>query len=61
MNHWRDHVNNAEDLLAQAQMRGDVPAKVLDCLYKVIVEVTHAVVDLERKPGEEEYDQRHRI
>ena len=60
MNYWRDHVTRAQTLLAQAQLRGDVPAKVLACLYDVMVEVTRAVMELE-KPKEEEHDERHRI
>ncbi len=55
MSHWRVHVGNAETLLAQAQARGAVPAKVLDCLYSVVLEVTQAVMDLERKPDEKKY------
>ncbi len=58
MSHWRDHVENAQTLLAQAQMRGDVPAKVLDCLYEVIIAVTRAVMELE-KPKEKKYDERY--
>ncbi len=49
---WRVHVENAQTLLAQAQMRGHVPTKVLDCLYNVMLEVTQAVMDLEQKPDE---------
>jgi len=60
MSHWRHHVGNAQTLLSQALVRGDVPAKVLDCLYDVVLEVTQAVMDLER-PKEKEYDERHRI
>jgi len=60
MNHWREHVHNAQTMLATALAREAVPAKVLDCLYDVIVEVTRAVMELER-PKEKEYDERHRI
>ncbi len=52
MSHWRDHVENAQTLLGQAQVRGVIPTKVLDCLYNVMLEVTQAVMDLEKKPDE---------
>jgi len=52
MNYWREHVHNAQTMLATALAREAVPAKVLDALYDVIVEVTRAVMELE-KPDEE--------
>ncbi len=55
MSYWRKHVENAQTLLDQALVRGDVPAKVLDCLYDVVLEVTQAVMALERKPDEKKY------
>ena len=46
--HWLDHIEEAERWLGLARNRADVPAKAADCLYEVIVEVTRAVMELEK-------------
>ena len=60
MSLWRKHIGNAHTLLDLAVERQAVPTKVLDCLYDVIVEVTRAVMELER-PEEGKYDERQRF
>jgi len=46
---WEDHLNEAEYWLYLAHKRADVPAKVVDCLYQGIVEITQALMELEKK------------
>jgi len=53
MSLWRKHVENAHTLLALALERQAIPAKVPDVLYEAVVQITRAVMELERPEKEE--------
>jgi hypothetical protein len=54
MSYWRDYVDQAQILLGLVQEDGPVPAKKLDCLYEAMVAITRAVMEMEKREGENE-------